>query len=64
MLDGLQTGQGYSLGSTESKRSIKQMWFDCQSSLSDNSVNNFIGHNFMTLDSRIGSQRGRFTDSQ
>ena len=55
MLDGLQTGQGYSPGSAESTRSIKRMWFDCQSSLFHNSVYNFIGHSVMSVDSRIGS---------
>ena len=59
MLDGLQTEQGFSPGSTESTRSIKRMSFTCRTSLCDNSVYNFIGHNMMTLDSRIGSQRGQ-----
>ena len=34
------------------------------SSLCDSSIYNFVGHNMMTLDSRIGSQRGHLQDSQ
>ena len=55
MLDGLQTEQGYSPGPTESTRSVKPMSFNGQLSLCDNSVYNFIGHNIVSLDSRIGS---------
>ena len=54
MLDGLQTEQGFSPGSTESTRSVTRMSFNCRTSLCDNSVYNVIGHNIMSLDSRIG----------
>ena len=47
MLDGLQTEQGYSPESTESTRPVKPMLFNGQSSLCDNSVYHFIGHNIM-----------------
>ena len=55
MMDGLQTEQGYSPGSTESTRLIKPMLCNGQFSVCDSSVYNFIGHNIVSLDSRIGS---------